>query len=492
MRFLVHPPSRIGELVQPDISYLSGMDGQIFPTQIEVSEGELSFRRPMSESCKLNICWPVAGFGHRVLTTASLREREQPYNLTLELARGRLSELCDLVAMWQQAGMVIPSEFRTAHKESFALFSQACTSQESLDSVCRLATRSIEKACQASAILMSAYAEQRLANIRRMHHQSPGLLGCRIDGHVLTDGGLTTFQQAFNTASISVNWNDVETREGEYHWQRIDQFVNYAIDKRLILRGGPLIDLSLNGLPTWLAPWSQDFQNLPSFVCDYIETAVNRYQGRIRLWEVAAYGNTGGALGLKEDHCLALVARSLDAARRTDSDAQFFVRVDCPWGEYLRQGNHRLSPLQFVDALVRSNIGLSGVTLDLNVGYSPEGCYVRDMLAISKLIDFWSMLQIQIHVNIACPSAASPDLNAHPRYQVCDGIWKAPWSEETQTDWMNQVIPVLLAKPAVTGVFLSHFHDGVPHRYPHAGLLSVDGTPKPMLESFRKQLHPEA
>ncbi len=489
MRFLLHPPSIAHQLVQPEHAYLSGLDGRIFPTKVELSDGEISFRRPMSDSCKLSIEWPVPGFGHPVLTTTSLREREQPYDLTLELARGSLSDLRESVASWEQAGMVIPESLRTTHKEAFALFSQACTLCDAPDEIARLASESIRKGRQASALLMEAYVAQRLANIRRTHFQSPGLLGCRLDGHVLTETGLQVFQQAFNTAAVSVNWTDVEEREGVYCWERIDQFVNYGIEKRLFLRGGPLIDLSLNGLPTWLAPWSQDFLNLPSFVCDYIETAVNRYQGRIRLWEVAAYGNTGGALGLGEDQCLALVARALEAAKRTDSDAQLFVRLDCPWGEYQRHGTHRLSPFQFVDALVRSNLGLSGVTLDLNIGYGPEGCYPRDLLAISRLIDLWSLLQIQIHVNVACPSSPGPDCCANPRYRIQNEIWKAPWSESSQMEWMDQVIPVLLAKPAVTGVFLCHFHDAVAHRYPHAGLIAPNGNPKEMLNVLRRQLH---
>jgi hypothetical protein len=36
-----------------------------------------------------------------------------------------------------------------------------------------------------------------------------------------------------------------------------------------------------------------------------------------------------------------------------------------------------------------------------------------------------------------------------------------------------------MAKPAVTGVFWSHYHDAQPHRFPHAGLIRADGGTKP-------------
>ena len=47
-------------------------------------------------------------------------------------------------------------------------------------------------------------------------------------------------------------------------------------------------------------------------------------------------------------------------------------------------GEHRLTPFQFVDALVRSSLGLSGVNLEIAVGYDPIGTRRRDLLAVSR------------------------------------------------------------------------------------------------------------
>jgi len=489
MRFLIPPrPEQSGF---PDLmhAYLSGMDGRIYPTRVELEGNVLTCRRPSSESAKLNLPWKVPGAGRPVLTTTSLREREEPYQLTLELARGKLSEVRESWAVWEQSGMAIPELFRTAQKHAFQAFAKAGTSLSNLEAANQWAETAIHKACQASEILMDAYSIQRLASIRRSSHQSPGLLGCVIDEQALSPAGCETFRQAFNTASIPMPWKQVEPVEGTYHWDELDRLVQFCAEQRFVLRGGPLIDLSPGGLPEWLAPWKQDFLNLPIFICDYIETAISRYQGLIRLWEVSAYGNTGGALGLGEDHCLALTARTLEAAHRTHSDAQFFIRLECPWGEYQRHGNHRLSPFQFVDALVRSNLGLAGVTLEINAGYGEQACYTRDLLAISRLIDQWSQLQLQIHVNVACPSAAAPDPLADPKYGIRNHVFRDKWDEESQADWIEQLMPLLLAKSAVTGVFLSQFGDHVPHRFPHAGLLDQQGNVKKMLEPLRYQLH---
>jgi len=490
MRFVVHPPELIQDWPEALQAYLSGMDGRIFPTKVELENQTLCCRRSLSDSGKLNVPWPVEGVGRPVLTTASLREREEPYLLSLELARGKLSEVRDQRAVWEMAKMSVPDAFAELQSQAFRCFARASAVQADRDAASTSAREALVLACRAANILVDAYVVQRMSSIRRAHH-APSLLGCVLDETVLTEEGEKVFREAFNTAAIPVQWKDIEPNEGNYNWEPADQLVNFCSSQRMIVRGGPLIDLQPNGLPAWLAPWQDDFLNLPSFVCDFIDTAVSRYTGLIRIWEVSSAGNTGGALGLGEEHRLALVARTLEAAIRTDSDSQFFIRIEQPWGEYQRHGQHRLSPFQFVDALVRSNLGLTGVSLNVNVGFGNGACFTRDMISVSKLIDLWSLLGVQIHINLACPSGSSLDPRADAGIEVQDSSWNKFWSEETQAEWLERIIPLLMAKPTVTGIFLNQFSDAAGHRFPHAGLLRPDGTPKKMLDPLRRQLQNE-
>lgn len=490
MRFIVHPPELTRDWPEYAQAYLSGLDGRVFPTKVELEGNMLVCRRPLSDSGKLSVPWPVAGIGRPVLMTTSLRERDEPYQLLLELARGKLSEVRDQRAAWEMARMAIPKAFVEMQSDAFRHFARASSSQDQPDVSSQMAGEAIELACRAGSILVDAYIVQRMANVRRSHH-SPGLLGCMLDQDCLSETNAELFRETFNTASIPVHWRRIEPNEGEYHWELVDQLVQSCSANRMLLRGGPLIDLGPNGLPDWLSPWKNDFLNLPSFVCDFIDTAISRFIGLIRIWEVSAAGNFGGALELSEEHRLALVARTLEAAIRTDSDAQFFIRIEQPWGEYQRHGQHRLSPFQFVDALIRSNLGLKGVSLNLNVGYSPRGSYTRDMLAISKLIDLWSLLGVQLHVNLAAPSGSAPDPLADTELSVQNGAWLDGWTEESQAEWLERVVPLLMSKPSVSGVFLEQFSDAVPHHFPHAGVLKPDGTPKLMAEPLRRQMQNE-
>jgi len=489
MRFIVHPPASDPAWDGGSEAFVRGIDGRVFPTTVDFEDGQMCCRRSLSDSGTVSLPWPVSGFGTPVLTTTSLRERTEPYLLSLELARGILSQVRDQWAAWEMARMVVPDTFKDIQREAFRAFARASSSQNDAEAASKLAQQSIELASQASEILADTYVVQRMMSIRKSTRHAPSLLGCTLDKSALDTVGASSFLSCFNTASVPIHWLDIEPTEGNYNWDPVDQLVDFCSEHRLIARGGPLIDLADHGLPTWLAPWKDDFFNLPSFVCDFVETAINKYTGLIRIWEVSTAGNIGAALGLSEEHRLAMVAKTLETAIRTDSDSQFFIRIQQPWGGYQRNGNHQLSPFQFVDALVRSNIGLTGISLDINVGYHNPGCLPRDMLTISKLIDWWSMLSVQIHVNLVCPSHSKTDALADPYIQVNDNAWKSHWTEESQADWYERVVPLLMAKPSVTGVFLEQFSDGVPHRFPHGGVLNVSGEPKSVHETLRRQLH---
>ena len=310
------------------------------------------------------------------------------------------------------------------------------------------------------------------------------LLGCAFGGSPPAGDAETRFLSSFKSAIIHCNWNEIESAEGEYRWDLVDEQLAWCEQQKLKVRAGPLIDLGANGLPNWLSNWEQDLQNVQSFVCDFVETAVTRYLGRIRTWEIVARPNSGGALALNEENRLTLTARVLDIARQVDEEAQLLIRVDQPWGDYQARGQHRLSPLQLTDALIRSGIGLAGVNLEIACGYLPRGSAVRDLLDVSRLIDAWSVLQVPLHLTLSCPSSIAPDPLAGPDHEVDPHLWSQPVDEQQQAHWVGQFLPLLMAKPAVASVTWSTFSDAAPHEYPRAGLLRADGSPKPVLQKF--------
>lgn len=486
MRFLVQPEELLSDWPEFHLAYLSGVDQSVWPTRAELEGNVLLCRRQTSESGKLHVAWPVPGFGRPVLSTASLPEREQPYLLALELARGKVVQVRNQLALWQQAGMSIPVDFLQVHSEAQRKFSQATVSQDDSRLASRLGLEALERACVAADRLSRAYVRQRIEARHRQYPRLPTALGCCLGDALPGPEALSAFLASFNSAGIPIDWKRIESREGEYSWDATDAQVEWGVSQGLVLRGGPLVDLSPEGLPAWLWQWERDYWNVQSFVCDFVETAITRYRGKIRWWEVAARMNTGGALALNEEQRLTLVAKALEVARHTDEESQFIVRIDQPWGEYQARGQHKLSPLYFADALIRAGLGLAGLTLEIAVGYTPRGSSSRDLLDFSRLIDQWSALGLPLQIALAFPSDASPDAAVTSDLEVEANSWRLPPGLEAQGEWVQEHIPMLMAKPAVVGISWTHFSDAQPHRFPHAGLIHHNQQPKPALERIRK------
>jgi hypothetical protein len=485
MRFLVYPPELLDGWREAFDAYLSGADGRIFATQVELAGNVMTCRRSVGESGKLHVAWPVEGFGRPVVSTASLPEREEPYLLPLELARGKLSQLRDQISAWEIGGMLIPDAFRAPFQEAQRKFREAATQQGTPERTAEAANQSLARAFEAAEIAVAAYANQRLAARRKRSPQPPAAIGCSLGEFLPNEESGVAFRESFAAAVIPVEWKHVEAASGEANWELVDAQVEWALANRLLVFGGPLLDLSADGLPAWAGSWGSDLPNLQSLVCDFVETAVGRYAGRIRNWNVCTRANTGGAFGLSEESRLWLVARALEVVRQVDDEVQVMIQVAQPWGEYQAKGAHRLAPLQFVDALLRAGIGLSAVDLEIVVGYRSGASAPRDLLEVSRLLDFWSLLGIPLYVTLAAPSQPrSDDPLAAPGIEVDDGRWKEGWSEPAQADWIDRLVPVLMAKQPVVGILWRQLSDGVRHEFPHAGLMRPDGTQKPAFANF--------
>jgi len=474
----------------PDIyrAYITGADGRVYPTRVEVDGTIITCRRLVSDSGRLYVAWPVTGFGTPVVSTASLVERPEPYLLTVELARGKIAQLRDQISAWEIAGMTIPAGFQEPFQEAHRLFRKAAAIQDQPAEANALGAESLRWAFVAGEIAVKSYASQRMAARRKRSPLPPAALGCRLGGQVLDARFEKLFSEAFSAAAVPVEWRNVEPAAGQRQWEISDQQVEWCLANRLLVCGGPLLNFAPDAMPGWLGSWSKDASNLQSLVCDYVETAVARYAGQIRKWEVCASGNTGGALGLSEEDRLGLVARALDVVRQVDDEIQVLIQIDQPWGEYQSRGMHRLSPLQFVDALLRSGIGLSAVNLEVAVGFRPRGSSPRDLVDLSRMLDNWAALGIPLYVTLACPSdSQSPDPLANADIQAESDDGHEAWNEASQATWADSVLPILMAKQAVVGIFWTHFSDGAPHDYPHAGLLRPDGTPKPAFDRLQAQ-----
>lgn len=483
IRFLIDSPSRLtAAAVQR--AYFSGPDYVPWPTRARLTLDGLEVDRDTDESGNLHLLWNVPGQGELVLTTGTLCERGRPYWLLVELARGKLSQLRAQAAEWQELGLVLPDDLQRRLHEATLLFALAATKQHLPHQVDEYAEQALAASIEAGERLVACFAEQALAARKRQSHKLATWLGIALGDRPVDSPTRQRLPAAFNAAAVSFNWHAIEASEGVYHWEAYDQQVEMCEAQGLKIAGGPLLKFGQGALPDWLYLWSGDYENLLSVITDFVETTLARYRGRVQLWNCAARLSEPESLGLSEEQRFQLAVRVVEIVRRMDPDTPAVISFDQPWGEYIHRSRCELAPLTLADALVRSELGLSGIALECNVGYVPGGTIPRDLLTFNRLVDWWASLGLPLYFFVSFPSSAAADPASRRQAHVSVAAHPAGATPAGQLAWIERFIPALVAKPAVRGVFWNQWTDAEPHDFPHGGLVDANGAAKPALEAL--------
>ncbi len=155
----------------------------------------------------------------------------------------------------------------------------------------------------------------------------------------------------------------------------------------------------------------------------------SRYRGRVPLWHVVHRPASGEILGLTEEEQIRITARAIQVAHQADPSAQLTIGIDRPWAEWMGSSHFQLGPLHLCDYLLRAELGLSGIAIEIAPGYSAPGSYMRDLFEFSKLLDLYSLLNVPLHVWMAIPSADGPDPAADPQVTIESAQWPVPIDE---------------------------------------------------------------
>src|SRR5262249_20935474 len=156
----------------------------------------------------------------------------------------------------------------------------------------------------------------------------------------------------------------------------------------------------------------------------------------------------GRVLALNEEQRLQIAARAISKVKELDPSTPMIATFDQPWAEYLATEKLDLAPLHFADALVRGDLGLSGLGLEINVGYHPGATAPRTPLAFSRLVDTWSLLELPLVISLVLPSSAEKDDLASGKTQVLASAGSEV-TPGTQRSWIERYMPMLIAKSPV-------------------------------------------
>ncbi len=461
-----------------------GIDRSPIPTHVELRGQQLLLRKDVEESGYLLVPWAVNGMGRLMEVSATLIERELPYHLQVELARGKINQVRTQSAEWRMLGLQTTPAFDQSLQEATHALGGAIMAipDPEADQQSRIA---LEQSHAAGRTLMRLYTEQLFQARRQRQGGIHSFLSCRMQAlpSSLAD---PLVQNAFNRVGVPMTWRQVEPHAGDFQWATIDALLAWAEQAGLPVIGGPLIDFSPAGLPDWLIGWPLDPSTLTSQICQYIDTTLQRYKKSIRRWVLCTASNSTDLPGLSEDDRLRLTAAMLEAAAQVDSSLELVIGIAQPWGEYMLREEHTYSPFVFADTLVRTGLPLAALELECFMGSWPRGSYCRDLIDTSRMFDLFALLGVPIQVAFSYPSNSIPDAMADLSQELSAGHWNRGFTEEVQADWAARFTALALSKPFVVGASWHQFDDAQPHLIPHGGLINPDGHVKPALQALRQ------
>ncbi len=465
--------------------YVTGLDRTPVRTHITVDEDRLRCHRETHESGRLVLSWPVPNAGYPMVSTATLAERGQTYHLALELARGKLNDVRNQLADWVHLGLQGTDPVRTHLETARKALTRCALSSPDPSVSLELAQRSMDESFQAADILIDLYVDQVLSQ-RTADRPLSTRHGFVIDESFGEEPWVEPLCRTANTVRLSCPWKQLAPDEGRLDWSALDAQLDWARRRGFEVACGPLIEFSPSGFPDWLWLWEGDSQTIQSMAIDMIRQAVTRYRGQFTNWHLVHRPAVDEVLGLSPMDQVSLTVRGFQVARQHAPETPLILDLDRPWAEWLTNSEFQLGPLHLAHDLARADLGLAGIGLEIAPGYSAPGSHLRDLFDYSRLLDFYSLLNLPLHINLVLPSDSTPDSNADPQVRVMNYHWPESPTCALQSKWAMRWIALTAAKHFVRTIYWAQPSDTIPHLYPHGGLVDLDGQPKPLLTEFQK------
>jgi hypothetical protein len=418
LKFQLTSPDPASGLADLRKAYVTGLDRTPSRLSVELRPGMLLCHRETSESGRLFVPWPVAGHGTPIIGTATLSERREPYNLAVELARGKLNDVRNQLADWCQMGLRTTPELDDLLLQALHAFIKSATTTDQPAVSLAAAQASLAASLGAGDLLVEAYTGQVLQTRLSGAAKLPTQLAATFEGDQRSILPGNEWAQAFNAARVSCAWKTLAPSEGLYRFDELDAQLARCRKQQLAVQAGPLLEFRADALPDWIWLWEGDFETILGLVVDLVRQTVQRYRGRIPVWHLVHRPASAEILGLSEEEQIRLSARAIQVARQADPSAQFTIGVERPWAEWMGSSPFQLGPLHLADYLVRADLGLAGIAIEVAPGYSAPGSHFRELFDFSKLLDLYALLNLPLYVWLSFPSAATTDPLADGQVKV--------------------------------------------------------------------------
>ena len=464
-------------------AHLFGQDEIPVRTQLEMVDGELIGVRHSDTAVGLTTMWNVEGFGQVMLQTTRLPEREQAYNLNVEIARGRLLRISQKREEWGMTDLQLSAENHQLVDAALEKFIEALSDIDQSEKAAGWADESLLLALQAGEAMALAHAQLFLQ--RRNSTQGFGRhsFGCYLDpGRIQDTEYLKLIKDNFHFVTVPVSWRQLEPKEQENDFEVLDECVNWLARNRIAAKVGPLLNFTPTAVPDWLYIWENDFEQVREMAYDYITRLVERYGPKVQAWDVISGLNAENCFKFSFDQIIEMTRTAALAAKRAAPRSLMLVEIAEPWGQYYAHNQRTIPPFIYADMVCQSGASFDGFGIKLHFGRGAGGMRTRDLLELSCLLDRFGLFGKPVHLaGVQVPSKTDARENGSKGGQA--GWWHEPWTPDVQAQWLDQAYQIALSKPYVETVSWQDLIDCDDEGLlQHGGLFDAQRKAKPAFE----------
>lgn len=447
--------------------YIHGewIDRNPLPVETEFQDNRLHVSHNYKESLRIIVPWEIEGLGVFFLKTVSLPKSDQPYDLVLELARGTVGRLVDQTENWKAGGLNLSGELENQLSLVKRNFQRAtfCSGDERFQFAMVAIGASIHLMNQ-----VGSWFAQFVFEYRKQEKQpNTALLGAPY--YETDESSLTPYSQIFNASLIDVN-SLVQPSEN------IDSTLEVC-DR-----------LHKQGLTSCSAPMIK-FREFETTEFESIDTAeewmLNECTRQLDLglrkckllMPVSNLGYRRPA-GWNDQEQIHLTYELFVDLKSQLPQTPLVVGIDQPFGESQINGTGK-TPLQLADNLIRMETPIAAFCLEINLGYYPDGTWIRDLFAFNDLLDSWAQFDYPLVVQLRIPGGVQSREDIEGDHYVAAGY-------DSQASWLEKIAMLAIAKQNVAGVFYAQVFDQPEDNFFGAGLISTQKHEKPAMDAIRR------
>ena len=463
-------------------AYVVGSDGVALRADIEIKNEAVLCQKRAQGPAGLALLWPVAGYGALLLETSRLVERPKPYNLVLELVRGRLTRISQKREEW---GLFDYEGFESLASDidkARDLFVEAVKADLPADQS-TLAGRALQGAVLAGEKLSLFHADILLARRKTIHRR---MFGCAVDPLNTADEYRGRVREGFDYVHLPIPWRQLEPKEQEFNWRPFDNWIEWSAKNKVPMHIGPLISFHDRHLPDWLAMYETDFDTVRNLIFDHVRRVVERYANYVFHWDVISGIHADNAFSFTFEQLMELTRMTVAAVKQLAPRAQAAIDLIAPWGEYYARNQRTIPPMLYAEMVVQSGVSFDGFGAEFVFGAPQDGLFVRDMFQISEKLDRLGGFGKPVHITaVQVPSSSEGPAGTA-------GAWRRNWDEEVQAQWIKEFYSIALSKPFIESITWADLSDkGSNSQVTAGGLLDAELKPKKghaVLVGIRNQL----